>query len=157
MNPPRVREAEPGDIAGILALYAELRPQDPPITAARARETLAQFIARPDLRLLVCEVEGMLVCTCMLAVIPQLANGTRPFGVIEHVITLAAHRQRGYARQVLQHALSLAWSSRCCKVLLLSGAQRTTAHKLYESVGFSGDIERGFVAKPMPMNKADIP
>jgi len=32
--------------------------------------------------------------------------------------------------------------------MLLSGAQRKEAHKLYESVGFDGDVERGFVAKP---------
>ena len=32
--------------------------------------------------------------------------------------------------------------------MLLSGSQRTDAHKLYESVGFVSDVERAFVAKP---------
>ncbi len=49
---------------------------------------------------------------------------------------------------VLEYALNAAWSKGCYKVLLLSGAQRTQAHRLYESVGFLGDVERGFVAKP---------
>lgn len=138
----------PDDLDGILALYAELRPHDPALPAGVARQTLAQFIARNDLHLVVCESDGLLVSTCMLAIIPNLGSGARPFGVIEHVITLHAHRQRGHARRVLQHALALAWAARCCKVMLLSGAQRTGAHRLYESVGFAGDIERGFVAKP---------
>jgi GNAT superfamily N-acetyltransferase len=84
----------------------------------------------------------------MLASVPNLASSARPFAVIEHVVTLAAHRRRGYARLVLEYALAKAWSRGCCKVMLLSGSQRTEAHKLYESVGFLGDVERGFVAKP---------
>jgi hypothetical protein len=32
--------------------------------------------------------------------------------------------------------------------MLLSGAERAAAHRLYESVGFRADVERGFVAKP---------
>ena len=85
----------------------------------------------------------------MLAVIPNLANGARPFGVIEHVVTLPEFRRLDLGRVVLQFALDLAWDKDCYKVILLSGAQRTEAHELYESVGFRGDVERGFVAKPL--------
>lgn len=35
----------------------------------------------------------------------------------------------------------------CHKVVLLSGAQRIDAHRLYEKVGFNGCAERGFVIK----------
>ncbi len=84
----------------------------------------------------------------MLAVIPNIASGARPFGVIEYVVTLASQRKRGYARLVLERALAEAWAGGCYKVVLLSGVKRAEAHKLYESVGFVGDIERGFVAKP---------
>ena len=47
----------------------------------------------------------------------------------------------------MPHALELAWGHGCCKVMLSSGAQRDAAHRLYESVGFDGDRERGFVIK----------
>ena len=49
---------------------------------------------------------------------------------------------------MLHLALDRAWARGCYKVILLSGVQRTDAHRPYESVGFRGDIERGFVAKP---------
>jgi GNAT superfamily N-acetyltransferase len=143
-----VRTATAGDLAGVLALYRELRPHDPELAPEAARHAFANLLARDDLHLLVCEGGDVLAATCMLAVIPNLASGARPFGVIEHVVTLSSERRRGYARLVLRHALDLAWAEGCYKVLLLSGAQRTEAHKLYESVGFVGDVERGFVAKP---------
>lgn len=143
-----VREAEARDLDGILALYRELRPEDPVLPHTAAQTAFADLLAHEDVELVVCEVDDMLVATCVLAAIPNLASGARPFGVIEHVITLSTHRRRGYGRLVLEHALNKAWSRDCCKVMLLSGAQRTEAHELYESVGFTGSVERGFVAKP---------
>ena len=143
-----VCEAEEKDLDGVLALYRELRPDDPVLAPDAAREKFAELLARNDVDIIVCDAGGILVATCMLAIIPNLASGGRPIGMIEHVVTLAAHRRRGYARLVLEHALARAWSRGCYKVMLLSGARLAQAHQLYESVGFMGDVERGFVAKP---------
>lgn len=146
--PPLVRRAEARDLAGVLALYRELRPQDPELAPEAAEAAYQLLLARDDVHLLVCALDGQLVATCMLVLIPNLASGARPLALIEHVVTLSAQRGRGYARLVLQAALDLAWSQRCCKVMLLSGVQRTEVHRLYTSLGFVGDTERGFVAKP---------
>lgn len=143
-----VRRAESKDLAGILTLYRELRPHDPELAPDAAREAFRGLVARNDIHVVVCELGQTLAATCMLAIIPNLACGARPFGIIEHVVTLSTHRGRGYGRRVLEHALDLAWSGQCCKVVLLSGAQRTDAHRLYESVGFVGNVESGFVVKP---------
>jgi GNAT superfamily N-acetyltransferase len=141
-----VRLAEPRDLAGILALYRDLRPNDPQLPQAGA--LLSRILGNADIALVVCECEGTLAATCMLAIVPNLASGGRPFGVLEHVVTLSRFRRRGLARAVLEFALKLAWSRDCYKVVLLSGTQRTEAHALYERVGLRGDVERGFVAKP---------
>src|SRR5439155_18447665 len=69
-------------------------------------------------------------------------------GISGHVVTARIHRRRGVARSVLAYALRVAWSRNCYKVILLSGAERTEAHRVYESVGFRGGVESGFVAKP---------
>lgn len=143
-----VRCAELKDLKGVLALYRELRPHDPELAPDVAREAFRGLTARSDVHVVVCELGQTLVATCMLAIIPNLACGTRPFGIIEHVVTLSTYRCRGHGRCVLEHALNLAWSKRCHKVVLLSGTQRTDAHRLYESVGFVGNVESGFVAKP---------
>ena len=140
------RLAQSGDINGILTLYRELRPGDPELPEPKA--LLRKILSNPDLALVVCECDDTLAATCMLAIVPNLASGGRPFGVLEHVVTLNSFRRRGFARAVLQFALEIAWSRNCYKVILLSGSQRSEAHAVYESVGFRGDVERGFVAKP---------
>lgn len=146
----KAREANATDLQGVLALYRELRPNDPLLPIERANSAFAELLARDDVFLIVCEAQGTLVATCMLAIFPNLASGARPIGVVEHVVTLATHRKQGHGKRVLEYALRMAWSKDCCKVMLLSGVQRTDAHKLCESVGFRGDVERGFVVKHTP-------
>jgi GNAT superfamily N-acetyltransferase len=143
-----VRRANAADLANLLNLYRELRPHDPLLPPRQAQEMFASMLARDDVMHIVCQAGDQLAASCMLALIPNLGSGGKPIGIIEHVVTLASHRRQGLARRVLEQALKEAWARGCCKVLLLSGAQRAEAHKLYESVGFNGDTERGFVAKP---------
>jgi GNAT superfamily N-acetyltransferase len=146
-----VRFAAARDLQGVLALYKELRPHDPELAYEQAEARWRELLAQSHIRVVVAESEGKLASTCMIALVTNLASGGRPFGVIEHVVTLPQFRGRGLARATLLHALDYAWSQSCCKVMLLSGMQRGEAHALYESMGFSGDIERGFVIKPAPM------
>lgn len=51
---PFVRRAEAKDLAGVLALYRELRPQDPELAPATAEAAFQQLLAREDVHLLVC-------------------------------------------------------------------------------------------------------
>jgi GNAT superfamily N-acetyltransferase len=143
-----VRFAEARDLQGLLTLYKELRPHDPELSPPQADARWRELLAQSHIRVVVAESAGSLASTCMIALVANLASGGRPFGVIEHVVTLSQFRGRGLARATLQHALDFAWSQDCCKVMLLSGMQREEAHALYESLGFRGDIERGFVIKP---------
>lgn len=143
-----VRRAVPADIPSVLALYRELRPNDPAIPADRAARLWEEVADGRRSMVFVAEFDGEVAATCMLAMLSNLASGGRPIGVVEHVVTASRFRRRGLNRQVLELALKEAWVAGCCKVILLSGAQRTEAHGLYEAVGFRGDVERGFVAKP---------
>jgi GNAT superfamily N-acetyltransferase len=161
---PRTRFAQPHDLAGVLALYRVLRPHDPVLPQAAADAKWAELLARDDIRLVVAQAEQgsvfaqvgnqdalanapQLGATCMIALVPNLATAGQPFAVIEHVVTLPECRGQGLGRAVMQHALDFAWARGCYKVMLLSGAQRVDAHRLYEGLGFRGDVERGFVAK----------
>lgn len=152
MEPALIRAAADDDLAGVLALYKELRPHDPVLPPDEARRAWDAALKNTDVRVFVADVDGVLASSCMLAVVPNLANGGRPFGIVEHVVTLSRFRRRGLAQSVLRFALDFAWSLGCCKVVLLSGMQRVDAHKVYEAVGFRGDVERGFVAKPVTMD-----
>ncbi|MET0532930.1 MAG: GNAT family N-acetyltransferase [Steroidobacter sp.] len=149
MDRPIVRFAEHQDLNGILQLYKELRPHDPELAFHDANIAWLRLLDQPHLRVVVADTQGHLASTCMIAIITSIASGARPFAVIEHVVTLAQFRGRGLARATVQYALDFAWSQNCCKVMLLSGVQRPEAHRLYEAMGFNGDVERGFVIKPV--------
>jgi ribosomal protein S18 acetylase RimI-like enzyme len=149
-----IREATRADLPGLLALYRELRPNDPAMPDSEASSSWDHLLGSPGLLVIVAESGSSIASTCMLAIVPSIASGGRPFGVIEHVVTAKTLRRRGLARSVLEHALRLAWSRNCYKVILLSGADRTEAHRVYESVGFRGGVECGFVAKPLGPNHA---
>ncbi len=136
------------DLPGVQRLFRELRPLDPDLTPSQAASLWTDLLDSPHMRVVVAEQDGVLASTCTLALIPNFASGGRAIGLIEHVVTLPECRGQGLARAVIRHALDLAWSEDCCKVVLLSGAQRAEAHRLYESLGFRGDVERGFVIKP---------
>ena len=143
-----IRECREQDLAGLLRLYAELRPNDPVLAPSVARAALLRrLLAAPGVRLLVAEVEGQLAATCQLGVIPTLTNGGRPFAIIEHVVTASAFRRQGLSQRVLAQALTLAWELDCYKVMLLSGEGREGAHRLYEKLGFKAGNEKGFVIK----------
>jgi GNAT superfamily N-acetyltransferase len=160
INRPVVRFAGHGDLGGVLELYRELRPHDPVLSAQEASAAWGELLAQPHIRVIVAEWEECLASTCMIALVANLASAGRPFAVIEHVVTLPQYRGHGLARATMQYALDFAWSRNCCKVVLLSGMQRPAAHRLYESLGFRGDVERGFVIKPAkqaPASDIDSP
>ncbi len=148
MMDSRIRFARHEDLPGVQRLYKELRPQDPEFSPQHAQAQWSHVLAQPHIRIVVAEHDGLLAATCMLALVANFGSGGRPIGLMEHVITLTRFRGRGLAAAVIRFALDFAWTHDCCKVMLLSGARRNEAHGLYESLGFRGDAERGFVIKP---------
>jgi GNAT superfamily N-acetyltransferase len=143
----QIRFARREDLARVQRLYQELRPQDPELPPADAAARWEELLRQPHIRIVVADVDGLLTSTCMVAVIPNLGSGGRPFALIENVVTLSEWRGRGLGREVMAYALDFAWSQNCYKAMLLSGAQRIDAHEFYEALGFDGDRERGFVLR----------
>ncbi|MBP1128512.1 GNAT superfamily N-acetyltransferase [Serratia sp. PL17] len=141
------RLAQLSDLASLLALYQELRPQDQPMRPDTALRALQRLLDNPAIRLVVSTLDERPIATCMLAMVPGLVHQAQPFGIIEHVITAPSHRGQGIALAMLEYTLQLAWRKGCYKVMLLSGQQRTGAHQLYLRAGFDGDRERGFVIR----------
>jgi GNAT superfamily N-acetyltransferase len=146
-----IRLANKDDLAGILKLYNELRPNDPTLPHALAVERWQQMINDDRTHVVVADINGTLAATCALSINLSIAVGARPFGLIEHVVTRRDFRRQGLSQQVLSYAIDLAWQLHCYKVMLLSGAKLNGAHKVYSAVGFDGDRERGFVIKAPDM------
>ncbi|WP_394145690.1 GNAT family N-acetyltransferase [Vibrio atypicus] len=142
-----IRVASQDDLPGILKLYKELRGNDPERTAEQLASTWEEMQNNANTMVIVAEVDGTLASTCQLGLVPTVTNAGKPFGIVEHVITSEAFRRMGLSQKVMEKALELAWSKGCYQVVLLSGETRTSAHRLYEKVGFQSGIEKGFVIK----------
>ncbi|WP_394204240.1 GNAT family N-acetyltransferase [Shewanella waksmanii] len=108
-----IRLANQQDLAQVQKLYQVLRPHDPELSAEVAAQTWRRLCEDSNTHIIVAEVEGQLASTYSLTLNLSLANGARPFAMIEHVITLDAFRRRGLSQAVLKYGIELAWQLDC--------------------------------------------
>ena len=141
-----VRRALPGDLDTLLSLYQEL-VSDKTTAAPGDRDTtkpvLAEILADPRRELAVAVLDGQLVGTADLLVVPNLTHRGEPWAIVENVIVAATARRRGVGRALMGHLLDRARAAGCCKLQLLSGKRRTEAHAFYRSVGLES-VAEGF-------------
>lgn len=138
-----LRDLGVADAEALVALYEHLNPGDPPPSPDAVRAVFAH----PGLRHFGRFAEGRLIASCNLAVIPNLTRGGRSYGVIENVVTEAAHRGRGHGQAVIQHALGQAWASGCYKVVLTTSRKDPAVWAFYERCGFASGDKRAFVIR----------
>lgn len=143
-----IRPIAASELNDLLALYAHLHSaDDPQPDAPKVQAVWQELLANPRYRYFGGYVGGQLVVSCNLTVIPNLTRGCRPYGLIENVVTHAEHRQQGYGKAVLRHALAQAWSVGCYKVMLLTGRKDPATLRFYESAGFDPHDKQAFIAK----------
>jgi len=144
-----VRRIKPEELDELLALYAQLHPDDDPLPdRAELYLKWADIILNPLLHYFVGECGGEIVSSCTLAIIPNLTRGARPYGLIENVITREDCRNRGFGTAILHYALQIAWDAHCYKVMLLSGSKKEETLQFYDGAGFQRGIKTGYIAYP---------
>ena len=145
----QIRRIAPAGLTKLLALYAHLHAHDAPLPGrAQVAAVWKSILADPNLIYLGGYLAESLVCSCTMAVIPNLTRGSRPYGLIENVVTHADHRRRGHGKRLLAHAQGLAWSRSCYKVMLMTGRLDEPTLRFYEAAGFDRQAKQAFVAKP---------
>ena len=144
-----IRLLGPADLDALLDLYTHLHAQDAPRPErARVDAVGHALLDSPAHRVYGLFVEGALVASCVLHLLPNLTRGCRPYGLIENVVTHAEHRRRGHGQAVLERALADAWATHCYKVMLLTGRLDAGTFRFYENAGFDRHGKQAFIAKP---------
>jgi len=144
-----IRDAQPNELPALLALYAHLHAADEPLPNDTTVQQVWDDICRdPKLHCLIAETNGVFVASCILAIIPNLTRGTRPYGLIENVVTHADYRRQGIGTALLKQALAIAWEHNCYKVMLLTGRKDEGVFRFYEKAGFQRGVKTGFIAYP---------
>jgi len=141
-----VRQIRQGELMQLLELYKHLHDDDPDVSHdERLNQVWWEITTDPNLYYLVIEVDGMLVSSCVLAIIKNLTRNLRPYGLIEHVVTHSDYRNRGLGTQVVQRAVAIATENNCYKVMLLTGSKKDGTLRFYEQAGFKRGIKTGFI------------
>jgi len=151
LTPPKVvyRPIFTDEMPQLLALYRHLHPEDfPPASSAELLRVWQQISDDPRLHTFVADVDGALVSTCTLSIIPNLTRSARPYGLIENVVTDPDFRGRGISTSVLRYALGVAWDQGCYKVMLLTGRKDEATLRFYGEVGFKAGVKTGLIALP---------
>lgn len=144
-----IRPIARSELPQLLALYAHLHAGDEPLPDGEALEQIwNELLGSKRYRYLGAYVDGQLVSSCTITIVPNLTRGGRPYGLIENVVTHAAFRGQGYAKAVLHHALSFAWAQGCYKVMLMTGRKDEATLRFYESAGFDRQGKQAFIARP---------
>lgn len=146
----RIRTIEREELPKLLGLYEHLHEGgDAPLPPQEQLETLwDEIVTNPMLHYFVAEVDGQMVSSCTLSIIPNLTRGARPYGLIENVVTHRDYRKQSFSTRILQHALQVAWEHDCYKVMLLTGRKDEGTLRFYERAGFKRNIKTGFIAYP---------
>ena len=145
----QVRQIRPNELPEVLKLYEHLHAEDEPLPdAATVAQVWSELCSDPKLHCLVAIMDETPVASCILAIIPNLTRGARPYGLIENVVTHADYRRRGIGTALLRHALAIAWQHNCYKVMLLTGRKDESVLRFYEKAGFRQGVKTGFIAYP---------
>jgi GNAT superfamily N-acetyltransferase len=145
-----VREAREADLPRILVLLYQLTQTSSHPEAApwdlneRHLKVFRQMQGSPFFHLLVLEVEGEILGTLHLYLVPTIAHGGQPWAIVEHVVVDDTQRSKGYGEIMMAEAVRLAREAGACKVSLGSSVLRVDSHRFYERIGFDAH-QKGFI------------
>lgn len=140
-----VREAGREDLKALLELYLDLHEDSIPEQDQHLQDTWDQIVSDPDHHLIVNEVDGRIVSSCVCVIIPNLTRSVRPYAFIENVVTHKDYRKRGLARECLDFARDIAMRENCYKMMLLTGSKEASTIRFYEGAGYNSSDKTAFI------------
>ena len=140
-----VREARREDLDSLLKLYLFLHEERIPDHDRHLTETWEQILGDRNHHLIVNEVGGQIVSSCVCVIIPNLTRNVRPYAFIENVVTHADHRGKGYAGECLDYARQIAEKENCYKMMLLTGSKKAGTLHFYEKAGYNSSDKTAFI------------
>lgn len=140
-----IREAVQDDLIGLLELYTHLHDNPMPERSIGLQQIWDGILSDPNHHILVGEQEGVLVCSCVVVIVPNLTHGQRPYALLENVITHPVYRKKGYASGAIAAAIELAQNAGCYKIMLLTGSKEESTLRFYERTGFNSHDKTAFI------------
>lgn len=140
-----VREAKREDLREILELYLCLHEDAVPDQSDHLLRTWRQILADKNHHLIVNEIDGKIVSSCVCVIIPNLTRNVRPYAFIENVVTHTTFRRRGLASECLSYANEIARRHDCYKMMLLTGSKSKETLDFYRNSGYNSTDKTAFI------------
>ncbi len=140
-----VREVTKNDLNDLLELYLHLHEEEIPEMTEHLANTWDMIIQDENHHIVVNEIDGKIISSCVCVIIPNLTRGIRPYAFIENVVTHSDYRGKGYAKQCLNFAKEIALKANCYKMMLLTGSKDENTLKFYGSAGYNSSDKTAFI------------
>ncbi len=140
-----VREAVYEDLIELLDLYLYLHEDGLPEQDEHLKNTWDTIMNDKNHHIVVNEIDGKIVSSCVCVIIPNLTRGVRPYAFVENVVTHADYRKKGYAGECLNFAKKISESENCYKMMLLTGSKRPETLRFYENAGYNSNDKTAFI------------
>lgn len=140
-----IREIKIDELNELLELYTHLHELGVPEHNEDLEKTWNTICNDENHHIIVSEIEGKIVSSCVCVIIPNLTRNIRPYALIENVVTQADYRQKGYATACLNYAKELAIKSNCYKMMLLTGSKNDKTLDFYKKAGYNSEDKTAFI------------
>ena len=140
-----IREIKENELGELLELYTHLHELGVPEDSEHLHNTWAAICNDENHHIIVCEVDGKIVSSCVCVIIPNLTRNIRPYAFIENVVTHTDYRGKGYATACLNYAKELASQANCYKMMLLTGSKSPEMLRFYEKAGYNSSDKTAFI------------
>ena len=140
-----VREALKEDLNELLNLYLFLHEKNIPENSEHLENTWKTIIEDINHHIVVKEINGKIVSSCVCVIVPNLTRNIRPYALIENVVTNEGYRGKGYATECLNYVKEIAIKNNCYKMMLLTGTKNENTLAFYKSTGYNSDDKIAFI------------
>ena len=145
----KVELGRPSDINSWMRLVRKVSWNFPGLETEQSIEEhkriVLKFMNDNNHHLIVCEVDGKIVASCVCVVIPNLTRNVRPYAFVENVVTHADYRKKGYATDCLNYAKHIAKENNCYKMMLLTGSKEESTLNFYRNAGYNSTDKTAFI------------
>ena len=140
-----IREITRDDFDGLMKLYTQLHDNPMPEKTYNLLELWNRIMNDKDHHIIVAEVDGKIVSSCVCVIIPNLTHNQQPYAFVENVITDEEYRKKGYATECLNYAKEIALKENCYKLMLLTGSKKESTLRFYEQAGYNRNDKTAFI------------
>lgn len=142
-----VREIRRDELDELLELYTYLHEDSIPKMDEHLASVWDTIMNDDNHHIIVNEIDGKIVSSCVCVIIPNLTRHIRPYAFIENVVTHEDYRGRGYGGECLDMAKRIAVENNCYKMMLLTGSKDPNTWHFYEKAGYNSHDKTAFIQK----------